>query len=94
MAKKEKCCKYTSIGGQALIEGIMMRGPQRSAMATRLPDGTVDLEELEFHPIKEKVKFLGWPILRGVVGMVESLSHRTHVTWVLQWGHRASGATT
>ncbi len=73
VAKKEKSCQYTSIGGQALIEGIMMRGPKRTAMATRLPDGRVDLEELEFHPIKEKVKILGWPILRGVVGMVESL---------------------
>ena len=36
--------KKTSIGGQALIEGIMMRGPETSAMAVRLPDGTIDTE--------------------------------------------------
>lgn len=74
MAKKEKkACKYTSIGGQALIEGIMMRGPQRTVMATRMPDQSIDLEELSFHPFKEKYKILGLPLIRGVVGMVESL---------------------
>lgn len=74
MAKKEKkACKYTSIGGQALIEGIMMRGPQRTVMATRMPDQSIDLEELPFRPLKEKHKILGLPLVRGVVGMVESL---------------------
>lgn len=71
--KNKKSCKYTSIGGQALIEGIMMRGPKRTVMATRMPDGSIDLEELEFRPLREKHKFLGWPLIRGVVGMVESM---------------------
>lgn len=44
------CYKKTSIGGQAVIEGIMMRGPVKSAMANRLPDGTLDLEEWETYP--------------------------------------------
>ena len=43
MSKKPKT-KYTSIGGQALIEGIMMKGPSRSAMSCRLPDGTIKTE--------------------------------------------------
>lgn len=74
MAKKEKKgCRYTSIGGQALIEGIMMRGPQRTVMATRMPDRSIDLEELPFRPLKEKHKLLGLPLIRGVIGMVESL---------------------
>ena len=74
MAKNQKkACKYTSIGGQALIEGIMMRGPQRTVMATRLPDQSIDLEQLTFQPLKEKHKILGLPLIRGVVGMVESL---------------------
>ncbi len=36
----------TSIGGQALLEGIMMKGPHKTVMATRLPDKTIDIEEL------------------------------------------------
>lgn len=69
------CCKpkkVTSIGGQALLEGIMMKGPNRTVMATRLPDGTIDLEDLPEKHIKDKIKFLGWPIIRGSVNMVES----------------------
>ena len=43
--KKDKCpCKKTSIGGQALMEGIMMRGPKKTAMAVRNPDGEIVLE--------------------------------------------------
>ncbi len=66
-------CKYTSIGGQALIEGIMMRGPQKTAMAVRLPDGSIDITEMQTKSIKEKYKILGLPIIRGVVNFVESM---------------------
>ena len=51
-------CKYTSIGGQALIEGIMMRGPQKTAMAVRKPDGDIDLSFVDYKPLKEKYKIL------------------------------------
>ena len=47
-------CKKTSIGGQALIEGIMMRGPKRSVMAVRKKDGTIDISEREVKSLKEK----------------------------------------
>ena len=63
----------TSIGGEALIEGIMMKGPKVSAMANRLPDGSIDLELLDFHPIKEKVPFLGLPLIRGSVNFIEMM---------------------
>lgn len=63
----------TSVGGQALIEGIMMRGPQGAAMSVRLPDGTIDTEYKDYKQIKDKVKFLGWPIIRGVVSFIESM---------------------
>ncbi len=65
--------KYTSIGGQALIEGIMMRGPQRTVMAVRTKDGDIDISEMSYKPLKEKYKILGWPIIRGVVNLVESM---------------------
>lgn len=79
MKEKKSCCKKTSIGGQALIEGVMMRGPHKTAMANRMPDGTVDLEYVEVKSAKDKMKWLGWPFIRGVVNMVESmiLGYRT-----------------
>ena len=48
----------TSIGGQALLEGIMMRGPKKTAMAVRRPDGGIELEYLDPKSIKDKSKIL------------------------------------
>ncbi len=63
----------TSIGGQALIEGIMMRGPKGNAMSVRLPDGTIDTEIEEYVPLNKKYRILGVPIIRGIAGFVESM---------------------
>lgn len=65
--------KKISVGGQALIEGIMMQGPKGAAMSVRLSDGTIDTEELEVKHIRDKFKPAGWPIIRGMFNMVESL---------------------
>lgn len=73
MSNKEKCCPKVSVGGQALIEGIMMQGPKGAAMSVRLPDGTIDTEKLEVKHLKDKFKPAGWPLIRGIVNMVESL---------------------
>ena len=67
-------CKKTSIGGQALIEGIMMRGPKRSVMAVRKKDGTIDVSEREVKSLKEKYPVLKFPIIRGVAGFIESMT--------------------
>ena len=67
-------CKKTSIGGQALIEGIMMRGPKRSVMAVRKKDGTIDVSEREVKSLKEKYPILKLPIIRGVAGFIESMT--------------------
>lgn len=72
MSKSKKTCKMTSIGGQALLEGIMMKGPHRTVMATRMPDESINIEDLHETHIKDKIKFLGWPVIRGTVNMVES----------------------
>ncbi len=69
VSKKHK----TSVGGQALIEGIMMRGPKGAAMSVRLPDGTIETEYKDVKPWREKNKFFSLPIIRGIVGFVESL---------------------
>ena len=65
--------KKTSIGGQALIEGIMMRGPILSSMATRMPDGSIDVETWNTY----KDKKIHWtrktPFIRGIFNMVDSM---------------------
>lgn len=64
----------TTIGGQALIEGIMMRGPNEISIAIRKPNNDIELKVDKLNSIKDKYKFLGWPIIRGVVSLIESLS--------------------
>lgn len=71
--EKQKCCHKTSVGGQALIEGIMMNGPKGAAVSVRTPDGAIDTEMVQFKHIKDKIKFLGWPLIRGVVNYVETM---------------------
>ena len=62
----------TTIGGQALMEGILMRGPHKQAIVCRTADGLVEKVE-DIHPLKEKYPILGWPILRGAVALFTSL---------------------
>lgn len=69
VSKKHK----TSVGGQALIEGVMMRGPKGAAMSVRLPNGTIETEYKDVKPWREKNKFFSLPLVRGIVGFVESL---------------------
>ena len=59
MKKKKTQTKYGSVGGQALMEGIMMNGPEGKAMALRLPDGSISVEKKTFTSIKDKNKFEG-----------------------------------
>ena len=70
---KKACPAKISVGGQALIEGIMMQGPKGAAMSVRLPDGSIETEKLEVKHIRDKFKPAGWPIIRGIFNMVESL---------------------
>ena len=70
--KKIACAKKTSIGGQALMEGIMMRGPKKSAMAVRNPQGEIVLEVTDI--AKDKRPFITKiPIARGVYNFVSSM---------------------
>lgn len=63
--------KKSSVGGQALIEGVMMRGVEKAAMAVRVPNGTIDVEEwaLKKPSVVSKI-----PIVRGIVNFVSSLA--------------------
>lgn len=64
--------RRTTIGGQALIEGIFMMGPERSAIVVRGKDGLVEKVD-EVKMPKERCKVLGWPLIRGVVSFGTSL---------------------
>jgi len=67
--EKPKECFKTSVGGQALMEGIMMRGPEKICVAVRRPDGTLDMTY-------EDVKHHRWqkiPLVRGAAAMIENL---------------------
>lgn len=60
-------------GGQAVIEGVMMRGPEGMAIAVRRPDQEIVVEKRQIKAWSRRFKPLGWPLLRGVVAFIESL---------------------
>jgi uncharacterized protein YqhQ len=62
-----------NVGGQAVIEGVMMRSPETVAVAVRKPDGRIVLKKTPFTSWTKKIWFLGWPFLRGGVILVESM---------------------
>ena len=75
MAKQPESCPAfrTTIGGQALIEGIMMLGPDKRATVVRKPDGELEVKEETRKLIKDKCAILGWPLIRGVVNFGSSM---------------------
>lgn len=70
MTKREKPIRRTTVGGQALIEGIMMRGPSKAAMAVRTKDGEIKLETQE---LPEKKWYQKCPFIRGIFNFVLQL---------------------
>ncbi len=64
----------THVGGQALLEGIMMRGKYNWAVAVREPDGDIYIEEHDLVSGKKKHSWMGWPFVRGCTALVESLA--------------------
>ena len=63
----------TTIGGQSILEGIMMKGPRKSCTVVRKPDGTLAIRDEQTTPLKEKYPIAGVPVIRGFVMMVQSL---------------------
>ena len=81
MENKKKCpVGGKGIGGQAVIEGVMMRGKKLYALAVRTPKKEIVVEKTPITPAAEKCKILGWPIIRGVVAFVDSLVMGMKVT--------------
>ncbi len=67
----------TSIGGQALMEGILMRGPDKQSVVVRKPDGELESKVEPFNQLKEKYPILGLPLIRGTVNFLSSMVNGT-----------------
>ena len=73
MAKNDNnVCFRTSIGGQALMEGLLMRGPDKQAIVCRTENGQVEKVE-PLNLVKDKYPVLGWPFIRGIVTFADSM---------------------
>ena len=79
MAKKQKCCnekiteRLGKVGGQAVLEGVMMKAGTRTVTTCRKEDGSVFVNDGVFESVRKKHKILNLPILRGVVNFVEMM---------------------
>ncbi len=67
--------QYTSIGGQAVIEGVMMRSPNAFVVAVRKPDGSIRLRRDQWYGLSRKLDFLKKPFLRGILMLVETMAN-------------------
>ena len=73
MAEQKSCAFRTSIGGQALIEGILMRGPEKQAIVVRDQEGQLVEKVEELRLIKDRYPILGVPLIRGTVNFLSAM---------------------
>lgn len=66
--------KYSGIGGQAVMEGVMMKNKDHYAVAVRKPDGNIEVKKEEFKGISSKCKFFRVPFIRGIFSFIDSLT--------------------
>jgi len=71
MKKKKKC--FSGIGGQAVIEGIMMKNKNEYAVAVRKSNGEIEIKKDNYTMLSQKYKILGLPFIRGIFSMIDSL---------------------
>ncbi len=77
MAKKHtetSSCRLNRVGGQAVLEGVMMKAGNRTVTTCRKDDGSLVVNDGSFESIRKKVKILGLPIIRGVVNFIEMMA--------------------
>ena len=81
--------KYSGIGGQAVIEGVMMKGKSRYAVSVRKPDGQIEVKVEDYKSLKEKYAIAKLPIIRGIFAFAESLkesSKKIRKPMICGWG--------
>lgn len=71
--KETNSVKKCNIGGQAVIEGVMMKAPHRMAIAVRRADGEIEIKKEDITPLSKRNKFFGLPVIRGIVGFGETM---------------------
>jgi len=71
--KEKRPVAKINVGGQAVIEGVMMRAPNALAIAVRKPNGEVVVKEDSWRSLSKRFKFLRWPLIRGSVVLLETL---------------------
>ena len=69
-SKSGVCCPKFDVGGQAVMEGVMMRSPERTAVVVRQENGKIVARVKPNKQLSKKYKILGWPIIRGVVNFI------------------------
>ena len=74
MAKAKRRSKYSGIGGQAVIEGVMMRNKDKYAVAVRKPDGDIEVSVSDYKTLVKNKKILEFPIIRGVLNFIDSMA--------------------
>ena len=78
MSKKTKepdalACRRNKVGGQAVLEGVMMKSGERVCIDVRKPDGSIEKQTDSFVSVRKKHKFLNIPILRGAINFIEMM---------------------
>jgi len=63
----------TLVGGQAVLEGVMMRSPHAWGISVRKPDGTISTHSEPLERLSEKHKWMGWPVVRGVITLGQAM---------------------
>lgn len=74
MSKTSSACPRVDIGGQAVMEGVMMKAPDAFAIAVRRPDDSIVVQRKKYVAPSKKHKWMGWPIIRGMVNFCTMLS--------------------
>lgn len=74
MSKAAPACPRVDIGGQAVMEGVMMKAPDAIAIAVRRPDDSIVVQRKEYVAPAKKHKWMGWPIIRGIVNFCTMLT--------------------
>ena len=73
MKSKESCSRLNRVGGQAVLEGIMMKAGDNCCTACRLENGEIKVNDRKFVSVRKKHKWLNIPILRGVINFIEMM---------------------
>ena len=71
---QDSSCKRVDIGGQAVMEGVMMKSPDALAVAVRRPDESIVVKRKDYVPLSKKHPWMGWPFVRGIISMGTMLS--------------------